>query len=131
MKRVSWFVPLIAGAVLGIGVIVACSDDSPGDADAAACNCPAAEPPLTGRVVRTRGTGPIDANGVGVAGAGCNGGGILLGGSCRLMSGNRSIYLTEAGADVGGAHLYYCKWSSASGVADTGIAEAVCLMPTP
>lgn len=45
------------------------------------------------------------------------------------MSANRNIVLNEAGADLGGVQLYWCEWSSASPVANTGIAEAICLMP--
>lgn len=129
MKRMSWFVTLVTGVVAGIGIIVACSDDSPGDADAASCNCPAAEPPLAGRIVRGRGTGPIDPNGEGFASAGCQLGATLLSGSCRLMNGNRSISLTEAGFVNGGGQGYQCQWSSSSPVANTGIAEVICLMP--
>lgn len=124
----NWLAPLLGGVVLGAFIVVACSDDSPGDADAATCECPAAEPPLSGRVARIRVTAPIDPNAEGSTGAGCNGG-TLLGGSCRLMSGDRRIVINEAGAALGGEQAYQCRWSSSSPLANTGIAEAICLMP--
>ncbi len=129
MKRVSWLLALLTGVVLGMGIIVACSDDSPGGADAATCDCAAAEPPLAGRIVRGRGTGPIDPDVGGVASAGCPLGATLLGGGCRLMNGNRNIFLTEGGIGNGGVEGYQCDWRSMSPIADTGIAESICLVP--
>ena len=95
----------------------------------AACECPAAEPPLAGRITRVRTTVAIAPNDFGTTGSACPAGATILGGSCRLMSGNRSISLTEAGIDVGGATGYLCFWSSTSNQPDTGIVEAICLLP--
>lgn len=129
MKNVSWLATLVTGAALGAVVVIACSDDSPGDADAGTCECPAAEPPIAGRVARIRGTVAIDPNAVGVQGAICPAGATLLGGSCRLMDGDPRIVLNDAGIVNGGGQGYQCQWKSSSPVADTGIAEAICLMP--
>lgn len=113
---------------LALGALAACGDDTTAGGDATAC--PPAEPPLAGRIVRVRATGLLDPQGVGIAGAGCNGG-TLLGGSCRLAEGDRDIALSEAGADLGGAQLYFCQWNSSSNRPNTPIAEAICLMPAP
>jgi hypothetical protein len=129
MKRISWLAAILSGALVGAAVVVACSDDSPGAADAATCECAAAEPPLTGRIVRVRATGEIEPNVGGSAGAVCQPGAIILGGSCRLMEGNRNVFLTEAGIGNGGGMGYSCDWRSMSNSADTGVAEAICLMP--
>lgn len=129
MRTTSTIATLLVGAVLGVGMIMACSDDSPGDADAATCDCPPAEPPLAGRIARTRVTTTIDPNAVGVQSSSCPAGGTILGGSCRMMEGNRNIALTEAGIVNGGGQGYECHWSSTSASAGTGIVEAICLMP--
>ena len=47
------------------------------------------------------------------------------------MNGNRNIVLNEAGIVNGGGQGYQCQWSSTSPVANTGIAETICLMPAP
>lgn len=131
MNRISAFATLALGAVIGAGVVVACSDDSPGNADAATCDCPAAEPPLAGRIVRVTATAEIAPNGFGTQGVSCAAGSTLLGGSCRLMdgNGNGNVYLNEAGIINLGGQGYQCEWHSMSLIAATGIATAICLMP--
>ncbi len=43
----------LVGAAVACALILSCGNDSPGDADAhTTCDCPAAEPPLSGRIVR-------------------------------------------------------------------------------
>ena len=132
MKHTTWLATLLTGVALGVTLILACSDDSPDGADAATCDCPTAEPPLAGRILRARGTVSIAPNDFGTTAVACPTGATILGGSCRLMNGNRLIYLTEAGIEMGGAAVgYQCFWSSTSNQPDTGIAEAICLMPAP
>ena len=127
MKTSAIICLLLAGAAGGAAFVVGCSDDSPGDADAAACDCPAAEPPLAGRIRRIRITEAISPMGTASPGAVCPTGSTVLGGSCRLMTGQQDIYLNQAGIDQDLAYL--CRWKSMSVQPDTGIAEAICLMP--
>ncbi len=129
MNHASSLITLLCGAILGAVVILACSDDSPGNADAATCECPAAEPPLAGRIVRARLTTVIDPGGNGVQSVGCPGTSTLLGGSCRLMNMDPRIVLISAGLESDNGQGYRCQWKSSSPVADTGIVDAICLMP--
>jgi|GEM_PF-5998313 len=133
MKTPSILAALIVGAFGGAGLIVACSDDSPSDADAAVCDCPAAEPPLTGRIIVNTSVISIPANGLGVGGAGCPSGSLLIGGGCKLDADDIGIRLMSAGADrrVPEAISYLCVWSSTSATDRTGTGEAFCLLPPP
>ena len=79
-----------AGLVAGIVLVLACDDDSPPDADAApVCDCPAAEPPLTGRIVLEEHPGNIGAGNGNTAGAACDQvEGVypqVLSGGCRIV----------------------------------------------
>ncbi len=120
---------VLAGAVAAAAFIVACSDDSPGDADAAVCDCPAAEPPLAGRVVRVedRTTGSFS---VLVPTARCPSGATLLGGGC-YTEGNESLTprLIMSGEPSGGTTAYGCRWSNTTMVEVTTVAYAICLVP--
>ncbi len=49
----TWLAALAASFLAGAVFVVACSDDSPGDADAATCSC---EPPLAGRIQASKTT---------------------------------------------------------------------------
>lgn len=131
MKQLSLPVALVVGAAFGVAAVVACSDDSPGDADAAACDCPASEPPLANRVVRVRATIAVPAMGSAGQGVSCATGATLLSGGCRTMDHNINVFLTEAGPTEGGGQGYSCDWKSMSPLPETGIAEAICLMPAP
>lgn len=132
MKAPSALAILLLGVAFGAGLIVACSDDSPPDADAAVCDCPAAEPPLAGRIVASERVSAniIPGNGGGT-GIQCPEGATLLGGSCRLEVSDRLVTLMEAGADrsVPPVVSWRCEWSSSSTMARIGYAEAICLMP--
>ena len=132
---------LLAGAAMATILILACGDDSPSEADAAsACDCPAAEAPLAGRIVfvdktTNPGTEPyLDASAwcesaVGAADW------ILLGGGCTVDDGNvDDLVLEHAGPStvitdtVGGN--YFCRWHNTTGVTiDAVRARAICLVP--
>lgn len=43
-------IQIVAGAAFGVVAVLSCTD-SPRHSDAAACDCPASEPPIAGRVV--------------------------------------------------------------------------------
>jgi hypothetical protein len=119
----------VTSCLLALATLSACSDDGVASIDAS-CSCPAGEPPLAGRIVRVRGTGDLEANVGGLAGISCPTGATLLGGSCRLMTPARGVYLMEAGA-ADGAVGYLCWWDSTSNEPNVGIAEAICLLPPP
>lgn len=131
MKKSNWVAATIVGAVLGAGLVIACSDDSPGDADAAVCDCPAAEPPLAGRIVPVRVQGTIQANGGGGASAQCPSGATILGGSCEQMTLSSQVLLLEAriSRTTPTAPVYVCEWMNNGATTPVVFAEAVCLMP--
>lgn len=133
MNTKSWLAGLLTGATACAVLIVACSDDSPPDVDAAVCDCPAAEPPLSGRIVAVRSNGnPIAAGSSGGAAAACPVGATVLGGACEVMNDDSNILLSESRFDRTGGAQYVCKWSALNAtVANTGFAEAICLLPPP
>jgi hypothetical protein len=124
---------LLAGAAIGAALIVACSDDSPGNADAAVCDCPAAEAPLAGRFSRIRGVDtllPPNSGTVGVAV--CPAGSILISGWCGIenMPGSPpQAALIESGPFPGLPNNWTCNWNNYTLGSATVHAEAVCLMP--
>ncbi len=126
---------LIAGAIGATVLIVACSDDSPSEADAAVCDCPAAEAPLQGRIMRVRGLDAVLApGGRANAEADCPAGAILLSGWCDEVqeAGTQpTIAITKAGASPNQPNLWSCVYKNYStGGPNTIVhAEAVCLMP--
>lgn len=132
MKKTTWLVTLLAGLGAGVSLVVACSDDSPGAADAAVCDCPAAEPPLTGRITSVRGMNPISAAGTGFASVDCPIGATVLGGACEVMNLDANVLVMESRFTRGSQQGYQCSWSALNATAsNTGIAEAICLVPAP
>ena len=130
MKKLNSLALLAVGAVGGIALIVACSDDSPTDADAAVCDCPAAEPPLTGRIVAVRASAAIVPGNGGVVSVGCPANSTILGGACEVETTDASILLMESRFFRTGAPQYVCRWSAIDAtIANTGTAEAICLTP--
>ncbi|HVV84159.1 MAG TPA: hypothetical protein VHE35_13885 [Kofleriaceae bacterium] len=130
MQRLSLIACLLVGALGGALIVVACSDDSPGDADASTCDCPASEPPLAGRIVHLHSpAGEIPANGMGNAAQGCPTNAVLLGGGCHLTNHNINVFLNESGIAAVGDPAYDCQWKSMSNLPETGVADAICLMP--
>lgn len=122
-----------AGAVCATGLILACSDDSPGNADAAACECPAAEPPLAGRIVTTRGTNvTITQSGGAQALATCPAGSTLLSGSCHVVEdggGMTTARLLDSGPGDIDPTVWGCNWRNGPEFTATAHAEVRCLMP--
>ena len=122
----------LGGAAIACALILSCGDDGPGTADAqTACDCPAAEPPLSGRIVRVTETVALAAQDIGTSGASCAAGATLIGGGCALQTLDKRINLTYASPDVGGAETWACSWNNPTTDANTGIATAICLMPAP
>jgi hypothetical protein len=121
----------VSSFVLGLVLVVACSDDSPGDADAAVCDCPAAEPPITNaRLVRvTSAPSNLPAGQGGGQSSGCSQG-LAIAGSCDLDGATAvrsQTHLTDAGLNENNG--YSCNWFNGSAVATTGTATVVCLVP--
>ena len=134
MKTTSWILAMATGLVIGATLVIACSDDSPGDADAAVCDCPAAEPPLTGRIMSIRsGPNSINAGGAGFQAANCPIGATLLGGACEVTNVDANVLVMESRIQRGSNFAAYtCSWSALNAtVANTGVAEAICLIPAP
>jgi hypothetical protein len=120
----------LASLTLGIALTLSCSDDSPGDADAAVCDCPAAEPPITAQRVVRETSNPITltagtATGPAIA---CSRG-IAISGSCDLdFNAMRSqLHLVEAGLHDNNG--WSCIWSNNGAVDTIGTATVVCLVP--
>ncbi len=122
---------VLAGAIGATTFVIACSDDSPGDADAAVCDCDPAEPPLTGRIVRieNRTTGSTPGISSGVE---CANGATLLGGGC-FTEGNNSLQarLIQSGNTLAGPRAFGCVWDNSPQNEVTGVAWANCLNPAP
>lgn len=130
---------LLAASLAGALIVVACSDDSPTDADAAVCDCPAAEPPITqARVHRVdSGPGTLAPGQSGHAVALCPAGDIVLSGSCFLsqdptglifMKGSYAVPQDPAMAPNGWA----CDPVNTGTIGDAEYhAQAICLRPAP
>ncbi|MBP8807283.1 MAG: hypothetical protein KBG48_28375 [Kofleriaceae bacterium] len=130
MKR-SWIAGFGGGIAVAVAFMIACSDDSPSDADAAVCDCPAAEPPLAGRIVSVQNQTSINPGTGGGGTAVCPTGATLLGGGCGLMTPDDRVRLTVATPSRSGEFIgYQCRWSGQDVLtANTGTMEAICLVP--
>lgn len=135
MTRASSFAYLVGGFAVGIALIVACSDDAPGNvdaADAAACDCPASEPPLAGRITRVRVDNTLSPGAGGGASAFCPAGAVALGGACEVAITDTNVVLLSSRFTAGTPAGYGCVWSTiGAAMARTGTAEVVCLTPAP
>lgn len=118
----------IGGAAVAFAFVLSCSDDSPGDADAAE-NC---EPPLAGRINRIEDVKTAQSAMIVNAVANCPAGHVLLGGGCEVSgSFTERLVLFNAGG-TNGQNFYSCSWSNPQSVTvETVRAWAVCLSPAP
>ncbi|MBP9899755.1 MAG: hypothetical protein KBF28_15355 [Gemmatimonadales bacterium] len=130
MNLKTWILP-VAGFVAGVSFILACSDDAPSSADAAACDCPAAEPPLAGRIMAVAAETGLAPMGTGAPVADCPAGAMLLGGGCTRVGASSVVEgtLSTAGPFGGGSSAWICEWTSTSTEAQQVRATAYCLMP--
>lgn len=119
-----------AGLVAGAAFVIACSDDSPTDADAAVCDCDPAEPPLAGRIMRVE-RREAQTTGAPLLAAICPAGSTLLGGGCFAEGPNAGdLRLVMSGFPSGGDPLRYgCDWRNQPGLEVTVVAFATCLIP--
>lgn len=121
---------VVAGVVAGIAFVVACGDDSPGHADGGQCNCPAAEPPLEGRIQRVTGTATMPANDRAALTAPCPDGALILGGGCGTSpdSGVDDVVLQFSHqSDTGRA--WVCKFRNNMATPVDVRVSAYCLVP--
>lgn len=124
----------IASTLAGAVAVVACSDDSPSDADAAACDCPAAEPPITSaRLHRVDGTLTQAApNTVTPVSAGCPTGEVAISGGCFIDQDRtpRQVWVQASGSLSGGAWTCNFVNNDLTNTADTH-AQVLCFVPAP
>jgi len=131
---------VLSGAALGVVFVWACGDDAP-PVDAATdaapvCDCPAAEPPLAGRIVFTTAAQvTIPANGTTGGGTGCPTlDATLIGGSCYVNSGNvdvlGNVTLSRSGVeDPSVGQTWDCIWHNNNSTEITATVRAICLLP--
>ncbi len=129
---------LICGSILGIGLVVACSDDTPGNADAAACDCDPAEAPLAGREVRVSSAAlTIQPSSDGGTLASCPSNATLVTGGCYIDDDQtgRQLMLKGFGPIGPGQQTlngWGCDYNNNSTVGAAVVhAEAVCRNPAP
>lgn len=132
----------LAGALVATILIVACSDDGPTHIDAAdaqidslaACDCPAAEPPVPPRLMAIRGgDSPLPANSLATPTASCPAGSKLITGHCRIAYAAGTppeSAITEFGPSDTDPLLWFCRYENrTASTTGTVHAEAVCLVP--
>lgn len=122
---------LAMGMLIGICLVLSCGDDSPGKADAAACDCPAAEPPLAGRISVVDQTQSIPGNSRGGQSAECPVEALRLTGSCTTRDINplRDITLEQSGFYSGDQRGWNCFFKNNEATPVTIKASVVCLIP--
>ncbi|MBP6632091.1 MAG: hypothetical protein KBG28_24805 [Kofleriaceae bacterium] len=127
MRRIIASLP---GFVAGVVLVLSCSDDAPGSADAAACDCPAAEPPLPARVSVVETLTTIPAGGRAGNFAQCPAGAIVLTGGCTgvniIQQPDVLLQYSIPGAPQAG---WSCGWRNDSAVAAEVKVVAHCLNP--
>jgi hypothetical protein len=130
MRLSSKLVILIAGMLAGVTFVLSCGDDSPSHADAAMCDCPAAEPPIADRIMVVNNTSVVAANSRGGESAACPAGAVMLSGSCTTETINplRDVTLEQSGfyANENGWH---CEFKNNENTPVTIKVSARCLIP--
>jgi hypothetical protein len=131
MRITSSVVSALLGLLAGIVLMISC-DDSPGTADAATCDCPAAELPIPGRIKRFSSTRVIAPGEVSLAEEGCPEGALVLSGACSNdpITSGADLTLQQSGDVVGAfSQGWICWFKNNSGAPVTVKATAICLMP--
>jgi len=128
--QISRSIPLlVAGAIAGVAFVLSCGDDSPHRADAAVCDCPAAEPPLADRIVQVERPATVLALDVGAGGAVCPPGAIALGGGCAAAVGTVPQIILEQ--SLPGTTTWDCVWRNPTNAPIEVRAIVRCLKPAP
>ena len=135
MKMLKSVIQVAIGAALGVGlalgVVPSCGDNSSHRADGGACDCPASEPPLAGRLVVVAGTPTILQPGMSNgAGAGCPPGAVFLSGYCEdvLTMEDADITIQQEQLDPKSFN-FGCSFKNNGLTAVTVHATALCLKP--
>ena len=138
MSSIRSIVLALSGLAAGIALALACNGESStaDAADGGSCDCPPAEPPLEGRIVKVSNSFEIAENSAGSLSVSCHPGsldgkeGMLLAGSCSLQSFSSEAFLNYAGIlpQEGGENTWSCRWTNESDDPNTMIATAVCLV---
>lgn len=132
MNIVKSIILMSIGAIFGIGMVLSCGDNSSHHSDAGTCDCPASEPPISGRITT------IDSNLVtinpgaqGLAGITCNPGMQFISGSCTgaNLTILDDIVLQQAGFDKA-TGSWACAFKNNKVVAVQVKATALCLKPS-
>ena len=118
------------GLAVGVILLLSCADDAPGQADAAACQCPAAEPPLAGRIQRVTNTSTILANDDGGVNAGCPDGALIIGGACATSpeAGVYNVVLQYSHQSDSG-RVWVCRFHNNEAMPIDIRASVYCLVP--
>lgn len=138
---------ILSGAMAGIAFILSCGDnlsvkanadaaiDAPKAPDAApTCDCPAAEPPLSGRIVVVSNTRDIPPNFPGGTSVVCPEGSQLISGSCTQDQLNPvpNITLEQSGFFAISPREWFCLFRNNEFMTTVTIrASATCLKLTP
>jgi hypothetical protein len=137
MRLSKMLVVLSLGFVVGVAFVLSCGDDhspTPADAAVAQCDCPAAEPPLTGRIVRVTGDRSISAMSSFAAVAICEDGSTVLSGGCFARSSDPKYILNSsypAPAGDPNPKAWVCEFYNGTAAAVTSSAYVTCLKPAP
>ena len=135
MIRINTLLGSVAGFVAGVIFVLSCGDgDSPDPADAAVpCDCPAAEPPLAGRIVRVISRREIAGMTLAGWSAQCELEDIVLGGGCYFASGDPKFTLSSSTpAPTDGQSVpfaWYCEVYNGTPNPINASAHAICLKP--
>lgn len=138
---------LMAGAASGVAFVLSCGDnlgvranadaaaaDAPKAPDAATiCDCPAAEPPLTGRFMTVNSTRTVPGNTIGINSAVCPAGSLLISGSCTqdLLNPIPNLILQQSGFFEAYPTEWWCMFRNNEPFPITIRVSVICLKPTP
>lgn len=127
-------VSLLSGIAIGIALTLSCGNDSPGHADAAACDCSGLEPSIPGRIITADDIEVIPAGGRGALNPECPQGGVRLSGSCTVdVAGSaRNVTLEQSGFEkgFGAGRDWLCLFKNNEIDPVTVRGSVICLMPT-
>lgn len=132
MKIINSLLLVLSGAGFGVGLVLSCGDNSPRHSDAATCDCPASEPPITGRVIAIVGPPVTIQPGIPTAaGVSCDPGTQLLSGACQAANDTalEDITLQQSGPNPQ-LFGWFCAYKNNTAVAVQVKAIALCLKPS-
>jgi hypothetical protein len=136
MKLQTTLIILSIGFVSGIAFVVSCGDgQSPSQVDAAVqCDCPAAEPPLAGRIARVAADRSIPSLTFFSAVAFCEAGTVTLSGGCFSRSSDPKYILNSSYPIPAGDPNptgWACEFYNGTAAPVTSTAYVTCLKPAP